>query len=217
MMDFKTEFKPLTIQPQEIEEKSFEMITEELGAHPYTESQYPVVQRVIHASADFELGRSLVFHPGAIEAGIAAIRRGETVVADVQMVQVGTSKERIRKHGGDVVVYISDPDVVEEAKRLNTTRAIISMRKAIRDIEGGIFAIGNAPTALLELIRLIKEGMAKPSLIIGMPVGFVSAAESKDELRKLDIPFITNIGRKGGSTIVVAALNALSIMADKRN
>jgi precorrin-8X/cobalt-precorrin-8 methylmutase len=217
MMDFKTEFKPLTIQPQEIEEKSFEMITEELGTHPYTESQYPVVQRVIHASADFELGRSLVFHPGAIEAGIAAIRRGETVVADVQMVQVGTSKERIRKHGGDVVVYISDPDVVEEAKRLNTTRAIISMRKAIRDIEGGIFAIGNAPTALLELIRLIKEGMAKPSLIIGMPVGFVSAAESKDELRKLDIPFITNIGRKGGSTIVVAALNALSIMADKRN
>jgi precorrin-8X/cobalt-precorrin-8 methylmutase len=217
MMDFKTEFKPLTIQPQEIEEKSFEMITEELGAHPYTESQYPVVQRVIHASADFELGRSLVFHPGAIEAGIAAIRRGETVVADVQMVQVGTSKERIRKHGGDVVVYISDPDVVEEAKLLNTTRAIISMRKAIRDIEGGIFAIGNAPTALLELIRLIKEGMAKPSLIIGMPVGFVSAAESKDELRKLDIPFITNIGRKGGSTIVVAALNALSIMADKRN
>ena len=138
-------------------------------------------------------------------------------MADVQMVQVGTSKERIRKHGGDVVVYISDPDVVEEAKRLNTTRAIISMRKAIRDIEGGIFAIGNAPTALLELIRLIKEGMAKPSLIIGMPVGFVSAAESKDELRKLDIPFITNIGRKGGSTIVVAALNALSIMADKRN
>ena len=149
-MDFKTEFKPLTIQPQEIEEKSFEMITEELGAHQYTESQYPVVQRVIHASADFELGRSLVFHPGAIEAGIAAIRRGETVVADVQMVQVGTSKERIRKHGGDVVVYIPDPDVVEEAKRLNTTRAIISMRKAIRDIEGGIFAIGNAPTALLE-------------------------------------------------------------------
>ena len=107
--------------------------------------------------------------------------------------------------------------MVEEAKRLNTTRAIISMRKAIRDIEGGIFAIGNAPTALLELIRLIKEGMAKPSLIIGMPVGFVSAAESKDELRKLDIPFITNIGRKGGSTIVVAALNALSIMADKSN
>lgn len=216
-MDFKTDFKPLTTQPQEIEDKSFQIITDELGSHPFTEEQYPVVQRVIHASADFDLGRSLVFHPKAIEAGIAAIRSGEKIVADVQMVQVGISKDRIRKFGGDVHVYISDPDVMEEAKRLNTTRAIVSMRKAVREAEGGIYAIGNAPTALLELIRLVKEGLAKPSLIIGMPVGFVSAAESKDELRRLDVPFITNIGRKGGSTIVVAAVNALSLLADKRN
>lgn len=216
-MDFKTEFKPLTVQPQEIEGKSFEMITEELGEHPFTADQYPVVQRVIHASADFELGRSLVFHPRAIEAGIEAIRNGKKLVADVQMVQVGISKDRIQKFGGDVSVYISDPDVIEEAKRLNTTRAIISIRKAIKEAEGGIYAIGNAPTALLELIRLIKEGETKPGLIIGMPVGFVSAAESKDELRKLDIPFITNIGRKGGSTVVVAAVNALSIMAQNQN
>jgi precorrin-8X/cobalt-precorrin-8 methylmutase len=215
-MDFKTEFKPLTVQPQEIEGKSFEMITEEIGEHPYTPEQYPVVQRVIHASADFELGRSLVFHPDAIKAGIAAIRSGKKLVADVQMVQVGISKPRIQKFGGNVEVYISDPDVMEEAKRLNTTRAIISMRKAIREADGGIFAIGNAPTALLELIRLVKEGMAKPGLIVGMPVGFVSAAESKDELRKLDIPFITNIGRKGGSPVVVAAVNALSIMAEQQ-
>ncbi|MDQ0494186.1 MULTISPECIES: precorrin-8X methylmutase [Paenibacillus] len=212
-MDFKTDFKPLTVQPQEIEGKSFEMITEELGEHPFTAEQYPVVQRVIHASADFELGRSMVFHPKAIEAGIAAIRAGQQVVADVQMIQAGLSKDRIRQFGGDVHVYISDPDVMEEAKRLNTTRAIISMRKAIQAGEGGIYAIGNAPTALLELIRLVKEGAAKPGLVIGMPVGFVSAAESKDELRKLDIPFITNMGRKGGSTIVVAALNAISLMA----
>ena len=216
-MDFKTEFKPLTVQPQEIEGKSFEMITEELGEHPFTADQYPVVQRVIHASADFELGRSLVFHPRAIEAGIEAIRNGKKLVADVQMVQVGISKDRIQKFGGDVSVYISDPDVIEEAKRLNTTRAIISIRKAIKEAEGGIYAIGNAPTALLELIRLIKEGVTKPGLIIGMPVGFVSAAESKDELRKLDIPFITNIGRKGGSTVVVAAVNAISIMAQNQN
>jgi precorrin-8X/cobalt-precorrin-8 methylmutase len=155
----------------------------------------------------------MVFHPKAIEAGIAAIRAGQPVVADVQMIQAGLSKDRIRQFGGDVHVYISDPDVMEEAKRLNTTRAIISMRKAIQAGEGGIYAIGNAPTALLELIRLVKEGAAKPGLVIGMPVGFVSAAESKDELRKLDIPFITNIGRKGGSTIVVAALNAISLMA----
>jgi precorrin-8X/cobalt-precorrin-8 methylmutase len=215
-MDFRTEFKPLTVQPQEIEGKSFEMITEELGEHPFTEEQYPVVQRVIHASADFELGRSMVFHPDAIEAGIRAIREGRKIVADVQMVQVGISKPRIEKFGGSVHVYISDPDVMEEAKRLNTTRAIIATRKAVREADGGIFAIGNAPTALLELIRLVKEGEARPGLIIGVPVGFVSAAESKEELAKLDIPFITNIGRKGGSPVAVAAVNALSIMAEKR-
>ncbi|MGQ7279777.1 MULTISPECIES: precorrin-8X methylmutase [Brevibacillus] len=214
-MDFRTEFKPLTVQPQEIEDKSFQIITEELGEHPFTEEQFPVVQRVIHASADFELGRSLVFHPDAVRAGIEAIRSGKIVVADVQMVQVGISKNRIEKFGGEVKVYISDKDVMEEAKRLNTTRAIISMRKAVKEAEGGIFAIGNAPTALLELIRLVKEGEAKPGLIIGMPVGFVSAAESKEELAKLDVPFITNIGRKGGSPVTVAAVNALSLMAER--
>lgn len=172
-MDFRTEFKPLTVQPQEIEEKSFEMITEEFGEHSFTEEQYKVVQRVIHASADFELGRSLVFHPDAIRAGIEAIRAGKPIVADVQMVQVGISKPRLQKYGGEVRVYISDPDVMEEAKRLNTTRAIISTRKAAREADGAIYAIGNAPTALLELIRLVKEGQAKPGLIIGVPVGFV--------------------------------------------
>ncbi|MFS1512688.1 precorrin-8X methylmutase [Chengkuizengella sp. SCS-71B] len=212
-MDFKTEFKPLTVQPQEIEGKSFEMITEELGEHSFTEEQYPVVQRVIHASADFELGRSVLFHPDAVQSGIKAIQSGRIVVADVQMVQVGISKPRLEKFGSEVKVYISDEDVMEEAKRLNTTRAIISMRKAIKEAEGGIFAIGNAPTALLELIRLVKNGEAKPGLVIGMPVGFVSAAESKEELAKLDIPFITNIGRKGGSAVTVAALNAISLMA----
>jgi precorrin-8X/cobalt-precorrin-8 methylmutase len=216
MMDFLSEFKPLTIQPQEIEERSFEMITEELGEHAFSAEQYPVVQRVIHASADFELGRSLVFHPKAIKAGIEAIRSGKIVVADVQMVQVGISKARIEKFGGSVRVYISDPDVMAEAKRLNTTRAIISIRKAILEAEGGIYAIGNAPTALLELIRLVKEGVTKPALIIGVPVGFVSAAESKQELAKLDIPFITNIGRKGGSAVAVAALNAISLLAERQ-
>jgi precorrin-8X/cobalt-precorrin-8 methylmutase len=215
-MDFHTDFKPLTIQPQEIEEKSFEMITAELGEHPFTAEQYAVVQRVIHASADFELGRSLLFHPDAIQSGIQAIRSGKMVVADVQMVQVGISKGRIEKFGGEVNVYISDPDVMVEAKRLNTTRAIISIRKAIHEAEGGIYVIGNAPTALLELIRLIKEGATRPGLVIGVPVGFVSAAESKEELAKLDIPFITNIGRKGGSAVAVAALNAISLLAEKQ-
>lgn len=214
-MDFRTEFRPLTVQPQQIEAKSFQIIDEEIGEHPFTSDQYPIVQRVIHASADFALGKSLLFHPNAIEAGIQAIRSGKKVVADVQMVQVGVNKARIEKFGGSIHVYISDPDVVEEAKRLNTTRAIVAMRKAVREAEGGIFAIGNAPTALLELIRLIKEGKARPGLVIGLPVGFVSAAESKEELAKLDVPFITNVGRKGGSTVTVAALNALSILAER--
>jgi precorrin-8X/cobalt-precorrin-8 methylmutase len=215
-MDFHTDFKPLTIQPQEIEEKSFEIITKEFGQHAFTAEQYAVVQRVIHASADFDLGRSLVFHPDAIHSGIQAIRSGKIVVADVQMVQVGISKARIEKFGGEVKVYISNPDVMAEAKRLNTTRAIISIRKAILEAEGGIYVIGNAPTALLELIRLIKEGATRPGLVIGVPVGFVSAAESKEELAKLDIPFITNIGRKGGSAVAVAALNAISLLAERQ-
>lgn len=212
-MDFRTEFTPLTVQPQEIEEKSFQIIAEELGEHSFTAEQFPVVQRVIHASADFELGRSLLFHPDAIRAGVEAIRSGKPVVADVQMVQVGISKQRLAQFGSQVHVYISDPDVIEEAKRLNTTRAIVSMRKAAREADGAIFAIGNAPTALLELIRLVKEGQARPGLIIGLPVGFVSAAESKAELAKLDVPFITNVGRKGGSTVTVAAVNALALLA----
>ncbi|WP_147533613.1 precorrin-8X methylmutase [Bacillus marasmi] len=215
-MDFRTEFKPVTVQPQQIETVSFQIIDEEVGAHNFTPQQYKVAQRVIHASADFELGKSLLFHRDAIESGIKAIKSGKKVVADVQMIQSGVNKARIEKYGGEVKVYISDADVVEEAKCLNTTRAIISMRKAIREAEGGIFAIGNAPTALLELIRLVKEGETKPGLVIGLPVGFVSAAESKEELAKLDIPFITNIGRKGGSTVTVAALNALTLLAEQQ-
>ncbi|MFF2912335.1 precorrin-8X methylmutase [Paenibacillus sp. NPDC057934] len=212
-MDFGTEFKPLTVQPQEIESLSFRMITEELGSHDFSPEHYPVVQRIIHASADFELGRSLVFHPEAVQAGIAAILQGQPVIADVEMVRAGIAKERIGRYGGEVRVHISDPEVVEDAKRLATTRAIIAVRKACMEAPEGIYVIGNAPTALLELIRLIKEGAARPSLVVGMPVGFVSAAESKDELRKLDIPYITNIGRKGGSTVVVAAVNALTLLA----
>jgi|SRR5699024_291153 len=214
-MDFKTEFKPITVQPQLIEGKSFDVINEEIGEHPFTDEQYPVVQRIIHTSADFELGKSVMFHPDAVRAGVHAIRKGCDIVADVQMIKSGINKPRLEKFGSDIHVFISDEDVRAEAKRLNTTRAIVSMRKAIERVEGGIYAIGNAPTALLELIRLIKEGKAKPDLVIGLPVGFVSAAESKEELAKLDIPFITNLGRKGGSPVTVAAVNALSIMAEQ--
>jgi precorrin-8X/cobalt-precorrin-8 methylmutase len=215
-MDFKTEFKPLTVDPDKIYDYSFAIIAEEMGSHDFSEDEWKIVRRVIHASADFELGRSVIIHPNAIQAGVEAIRKGRHVIADVQMIESGTGKKRFQKYGGDVHCYISDEDVMVEAKRLNTTRAIISMGKAVRENEGGIYAIGNAPTALLELIRLIKEGIAKPDLIIGMPVGFVSAAESKAELEKItEVPFITNVGRKGGSTVTVAALNAISLLADQ--
>lgn len=209
-------YRPPTTAPQEIEAKSFAIIAEELGSHPFTPEQLPVVLRVIHATADFELGRSLVFHPRAIEAGIAAIRAGKPVIADVQMVQAGISKARLARYGADVRVHIADPDVAEEAKRRGTTRAIVAMAKAARETEGAIFAIGNAPTALLELIRLIEEEGVRPSLVIGVPVGFVSAAEAKEALRNLkaDVPYITNIGRKGGSPVAVAIVNALSLLAE---
>ena len=216
-MDFKTDFKPLTVDPDKIYDYSFSIIAEEMGPHHFSEDEWKVVRRIIHASADFELGRSVVITPGAIEAGVNAILQGKHVIADVQMIESGSGRKRFQKHGGDLHCYIADPDVVVEAKKQNATRAIISMQKAVREHEGGIYAIGNAPTALLELIRLVKEGIAKPDLIIGMPVGFVSAAESKEELRKLEgIPYITNIGRKGGSTVTVAALNAISILADEQ-
>lgn len=214
-MDFKTAFVPETVKPMEIESLSFAMIEEEYGSHQLTPEEFAVVQRVVHASADFELGKSVLFHPDAIASGIRAIQNGTRVICDVQMIQSGVSKPRIEQFGGSVHVYISDDDVMKEAKECGLTRAIISMRKATTLGEGGIYAIGNAPTALLEIIRLVKEGRAKPDLVIGMPVGFVSAAESKEELAKLDIPFITNMGRKGGSTVTVAALNALSLLAVK--
>ncbi|MEK4079842.1 precorrin-8X methylmutase [Solibacillus sp. FSL K6-1126] len=216
-MNFNTDFVPLTVDPDKIYDYSFAMIKEEMGEHSFTDEQWLVVRRVIHASADFELGRSMIFTDDAIEAGIQSILAGRHVVADVQMIESGSGRKRFQKHGGDLHCYIADKDVSIEAKKLGTTRAIISMQKATQLQEGGIYAIGNAPTALLELIRLIKEGLAKPDLIIGMPVGFVSAAESKAELAILEgIPFITNVGRKGGSTVTVAALNAISIMADER-
>lgn len=215
-MEFGAEFQPITTQPQEIEDRSFQIISAELGAHPFTEEQYPVVQRVIHASADFELGRSLVFHPDAVRSGVRAVLEGRAIVADVQMVQSGISKPRIVQYGGDVHVYISDPDVAATAKTLNTTRAIVAMRKSVQLHDGAIFAIGNAPTALLELIRLVKEGSARPSLIVGVPVGFVSAAEAKEELLKLAVPFIANHGRKGGSAVAVAIVNAISLLAERQ-
>lgn len=208
------EFIPTTVKPMEIETGSFQIIDDEMGEHPFNALEWPVVRRVIHATADFDLGRSMQFHGGAIESGIAAILAGKPVIADVAMVQAGISKPRLEKHGGEVRVYISRPDVMERAKAEETTRAIIATRTAVEDSPDGIYVIGNAPTALLELIKLVKAGKARPSLVVGVPVGFVSAQESKVELEKLDIPWITNRGRKGGTPAAVAIVNAISLLAE---
>jgi precorrin-8X/cobalt-precorrin-8 methylmutase len=208
------EFTPITRKPMEIESESFRIIDSEIGEHSFSPLQYPIVRRVIHATADFDLGQSIVFSDKAVENGIAALRSGKPIIADVGMVQSGISKPRIEKFGCEVRMYISREDVVAKAKEEQTTRAIIATRIALNEAPDGIFVIGNAPTALLEIIRFVKEGKASPSLVIGMPVGFVSAQESKQELEKINIPFITNRGRKGGTPAAVAATNALSILAD---
>ncbi len=205
------------IQPDAIEAESFRIIDAEMGPHAFSVIEWPVVRRAIHSTADFELGRSMVFHPRAVEAGVAGIRKGADVVADVQMIQAGISATYVAEFGGRVRCYMADPDVAAKARTEGTTRAIQCMRKAAREAPGAIYAIGNAPTALLELVRLVEDGEVNPALIIGVPVGFVSAAESKEQLRRQGlVPYITNRGRKGGTPVAVSITNALLRIARGR-
>lgn len=202
---------------RDIEARSFEIIDREVGPHSYTTQEWAVVRRAIHASADFDFaeGQGIIFHPQAIEAGIQALRAGKTVIADVDMVKVGISQGKLQRFGGTVKCFISEPEVIQRASDLNTTRAIISMRVAVPEMEGGIVVNGNAPTALLEVVRLVREGVVRPAVIVGIPVGFVSAVEAKEELLTLDVPYITNRGRKGGSAVAIAIVNALLDLAHK--
>jgi len=208
----------LTAAGRAIEHDSFSIIDAEAGPHDYTAEQWPLVRRMIHANADFDFNGLTAFHPDAMRAGLAAVLKLDTpVVADVEMICVGLSAPRLKHFGMTTHHYISDPDVIELAHDLGTTRAVQSMRKAHRlgRLDGAIIGIGNAPTALLEVIRLVREEGVRPALIVGMPVGFVSAAESKDLLMTVDeVPWITIKGRKGGSTLVVAAIHALLGVAE---
>ena len=217
-MTTNTITEQLTAAGRAIEHDSFSIIDAEAGPHNYTAEQWPVVRRMIHANADFDFSGLTKFHPEAMRAGIAAILKGGTpVVADTEMICVGLSKPRLAHFGMSTLHTISDPDVIEKAHAEGTTRAVQAMRKAHRlgKLEGGIVAIGNAPTALLEVIRLIREEGVRPALIVGMPVGFVSAVESKDELMTLnEVPWVAIKGRKGGSTLVVAAVHALLGLAE---
>jgi len=208
----------LTAAGVAIEHDSFAIIDREVAHHAYTSEQWPLVRRMIHATADFEFNGLAHFHPDAIRAGLDAVLRGNTaIVADVEMISVGLSPIRLKHFGLTVQQFISDDDVIAQAKAENSTRAVQAMRKAHRLglLNGSIVGIGNAPTALIEVVRLIREEGAKPSLVIGMPVGFVSAAESKSLLAaQQDVPWIITEGRKGGSTLVVSVLHAFLSLAE---
>lgn len=204
------------MKPQEIEDKSFQIIEEEAGAHGFDEREWPVVRRMIHTSADFDYIKSVRFYGGRvhpIDAGIRAILQGKNIITDTNMARVGIRQKEVAEFGGKVDCLIADGAVVQRAKESGTTRALAAVDMAIADMEGGIYVVGNAPTALLRLIELIREKKANPALVIGFPVGFVNAAESKEELLGVDIPYITNQGRKGGSNIAASIVNALAIMA----
>lgn len=201
------------MKPQEIEDLSFKIIEEEAGDHGFNESQWPIVRRMIHTSADFEYIQTIRFNMDAVEKGIEAIRSGCKIVTDTNMARVGIRKKEIESFGGSVSCLIGDQDVADQAKKNGTTRALAAVDMACQTLGSGIYVVGNAPTALLRLIELIKEGNVKPALVIGFPVGFVNAAESKDALMELDIPYITNKGRKGGSNIAASVVNALAIAA----
>lgn len=205
----------LHMKPEEIETESFRIIDAEAGDHGWTADEWQVVRRAIHTSADFEYASSMVLSDAAVEKAVAAIRNGVGIVTDTNMALSGISKARLAPFGCRVVCHVADPDVAELAAREGITRSIAAMRKAVPDQSNGIFVIGNAPTALFELLRLIEAGTVYPELIIGLPVGFVGAEESKNALAsgKFDIPFITNIGRKGGSNVAAAVVNALAILA----
>ena len=200
-----------TRKGQSIEDESMEIIDREIGSHPYSDMEWPIVRRIIHATADFDFAgkNKIVFHDDAITSGINALKNGCSIITDVNGVIGGLNKQNPKDFGNNIICNISDPGLAEKAKQENKTRAQISMRVTASEMNGGIVVIGNAPTALLEVIKMIREGVTLPALVVGIPVGFVSAAESKEDLQTVDVPFITNIGRKGGSSCAASVVNAL--------
>ncbi|MCG8424124.1 MAG: precorrin-8X methylmutase [Proteobacteria bacterium] len=203
--------RQMTALGRKIEQGSFAIIDREVGEHSFPPEEWEIVRRVIHATADFEFAQLMAFHPRAVSAGIEALRGGCAILVDVRMIEAGLNRARLDTYGCEVNCYISDQDVIKTAKQNNSTRAIESVRKAHRlgKLDGAVVAVGNAPTALLEAVRLVREQGAAPALLIGVPVGFVSAAESKEAVLDQSRPYIIARGRKGGSTIAVSIIHAL--------
>ena len=201
------------VQPREIEARSFEIITQELGDCPLVPGTEPIVKRCIHTSADFDYARNLCFSENVVEKALEAIRKGADIVTDTQMAKAGINKKILGTYGGQVHCFISDEDVAQTEKEKGCTRAAASMEKAASLGKDLIFAIGNAPTALVRLYELIQEGKLSPSLIIGVPVGFVNVVASKELIMELtQVPYIIARGRKGGSNIAACICNAFLYM-----
>lgn len=197
------------VKPMDIEKRSFEIITEILGDRVLAPENELVIKRVIHTTADFDYADNLAFSEGAVAKGIEALRSGCHIVTDTSMAMSGINKTTLGKLGGQVHCYIADPDVAKEAKERGMTRSAVSMEHAVMLEQPCIFAIGNAPTALIALHELITAGKVKPALIIGVPVGFVNVVESKELIMGDGVPYIVARGRKGGSNVAAAICNAM--------
>ncbi|GAM09628.1 cobalt-precorrin-8X methylmutase [Geobacter sp. OR-1] len=205
------------LRPEEIEAESFRMIDAEAGPHSWPPAEWQIVRRAIHTSADFEYSRTMLMSPDAVLQGVAALQRGRGIVTDTNMALSGISRARLDPFGISAKCLVADPVVAKAAEKLGVTRSLMAMRSAAADPDNGIFVIGNAPTALFELLRLVRQEELRPALVVGLPVGFVGAAESKEELvrtaEQIPFPYITNRGRKGGSNVAAAVVNALLILA----
>lgn len=221
------------VLPGDIEKRSFEIITEELGERTFDPLEEPIIKRCIHTSADFDYADQLYFSPGAVKIGIEAIKKGARIVTDTNMGKAGVNKTALGKFGGEVLCFMADEDVAEAAKREGTTRAVASVKKAAalkaaeatgRSMEEPekrrqeekrplILAVGNAPTALIEAYELIQKGRFAPDLVIGVPVGFVNVIPAKERIMEAGVPCIVARGRKGGSNIAAAICNALIYMS----
>ncbi len=203
------------VRPQDIEARSFEIIKAELDAMGISLDleQDPVIRRAIHTSADFEYAHTLVFSRNAVRIAKDLIRDGADIVSDTNMALTGINKKRLASYGGSARCYMADEDVAAEAKERGVTRASVSMEHAARDQKASgrktIFAIGNAPTALITLREMHDKGLYIPDFVIGVPVGFVNVVEAKELILDTDIPYIVNRGRKGGSNVAAAIVNAL--------
>jgi precorrin-8X/cobalt-precorrin-8 methylmutase len=204
------------MKPGDIEAESFRIIDREAGPHGFGPEEWQVVRRMIHTSADFDYLKTVRFHPNAIAAGLAVIRSGRTIITDTHMARAGIRKPNLQRFGIVVKCFIDEPETHAAAVSKGGTRAAAAVDAAAAEMQDGIYVVGNAPTALLRLIERVRLNQVRPALIVGLPVGFVNAAESKAALAQLDHPYITNTGRKGGSNVAAAVVNALLLLAHEK-